>query len=132
MGRALALAVVATVVVGCAASSQVDPSGAAGGGVAGTSGAGTSGGAGSGAAGTTACVMPPVVKVTWLLSRDTTGPEITCEQAGGATIQLFMNTTRSEFACGAKWECRAASWPARTHPACCSLARKARCSRRGT
>jgi hypothetical protein len=124
----LALAAVAAFVSvtasGCAAGS-VDPmpgtagSGGQTAGVAGASGtsgtagasgtsggSGTTGGAGTsgtaGAGGSTACVMPPVAKMAWSIGYDATSPEITCAQAGAATVQLLMNSTPTQFPCSAK------------------------------
>jgi hypothetical protein len=101
------LAVLAATVVGCAAAGNVDPSGA-GGGAAGSAGsssgsAGVSGGAGTspGTAGSS-CVAPAVANVAWTIGADATSPEITCDQAGAATVQLLMNSIRTEFTCSAK------------------------------
>jgi hypothetical protein len=109
VSRGFALAVVTTVVVGCAAG-RADPPGPGsagqGAGTAGSSGTGgaTAGTGASGSTGTagTACVTPPVVKTAWSIGRDATSPEISCATAGAATVQLFMNTTRTEFSCDSK------------------------------
>jgi hypothetical protein len=105
VSRGFALWVIGTVVVGCAAG-QADPPGpgnagstAGGSGLAGASG--TTGGTGPGTAGSS-CVTPPVVTTSWTIGRDATSPEITCAQAGAATVQLFMNAMRTSFSCDAK------------------------------
>jgi hypothetical protein len=80
-----------------------------GGGAAGvTAAAGTAGGqagtnatgvAGTGAAG--ACANGPGIKVGWTLGRDATGMGLTCAQAGVVRIDVFVDSTRHEFQCGA-------------------------------
>jgi hypothetical protein len=106
VSRGFALAGIVTVVVGCAAG-NADPPGPGNAGSGGGSGvAGTSGmtGGGPGTAGTAPCQTPPVVTTSWTIGQkaDGTGPEISCATAGAATVQLFMNTVRSQFSCDAK------------------------------
>jgi hypothetical protein len=49
-----------------------------------------------------ACVTPPVVMTAWTIGSSASSPEISCAQAGAATVQLFMNAVRTEFTCDAK------------------------------
>jgi hypothetical protein len=116
------MGVIAVVVLGCAKGDVGDVMRSGNAGSGGTSATGTAGSAGTttgtagsmgggggtgvagtgGAAGTTACVMPPTAHMAWTIGRDATGAEVPCDQAGAATVQLLMNSIRSEFTCGAK------------------------------
>jgi hypothetical protein len=116
--------VIAMVVLGCAKSDDrpIVPTGTAGGsagastpgtaggagtlaGTAGNTGGGGGSGAGAGAggmAGATTCTMPPTAHIAWTVGRDANGAEVPCDQAGAGTVQLLMNSIRSEFQCAAK------------------------------
>ncbi len=97
-------AVVAAAVAGCVAngSGQGGDAGGGGGSVVMMMTAGTNGGtAGSGTAGSGACTTPPTARLTWTLSFSNNGPTVSCAQAGGTTLQVFMNETKTVFSCDA-------------------------------
>jgi len=97
----------AVVVAGCTASGA-GPDGGGGGsagsivmtGVAGTGGVTGTGAAGAGGG---ACPTPPTAHMSWQLSTGNgNGPFVSCAQAGVATLEVFMNSTLSEFTCTAQ------------------------------
>jgi hypothetical protein len=98
-------AVVAAAVAGCVASGsgQGGDAGGGGGSVVMMMTAGTNGGtAGGGAAGSGACTTPPTARLTWTLSFSNNGPTVSCAQAGGTMMTLFMNSVSTQFTCGAQ------------------------------
>jgi hypothetical protein len=106
-GLAVAAAVALAGVGACAPGGQSQPlsTGGAGAGASGTAGtgsagatAGVTGASGSGAG----CVAPPVVHLTWIVVVPPDGAEISCADAGASTVQLLMDTTRTEFKCSDK------------------------------
>jgi hypothetical protein len=58
------------------------------------------GGAGGAGGGAGACATPLTERVEWSIGRDATGAMVTCEQAAAAKVDVLMNSTRFEFACG--------------------------------
>ena len=103
ISRGFPLAVIVTVVVGCAAG-NADPPGPGTAGQGGPGTAGTTGAAGVGAAGTGGaggCVAPPVVQVSWSLmtGASTSSPKVSCAQANVKYIQFFLDTKSTKFDC---------------------------------
>jgi hypothetical protein len=100
-----AVLIAAAVVAGCAGGDAAPTGGAGAGGTqaAGGAGSGDGGGGGAGAGGEAgACATPPAAHMTWTVGHDAMGAEVSCEEAGAATVQMFMNATRFEFPCAAK------------------------------
>jgi hypothetical protein len=97
-------AVFVVAVAGCVASGA-GQGGDAGGGAGsvmmmpGGSGGGT---AGSGSAGSGACTSPPTARLAWTIGYSGTGPAVSCAQAAATTLQLFMNSTPTQFTCNAQ------------------------------
>ncbi|HTA18351.1 MAG TPA: hypothetical protein VK989_03615, partial [Polyangia bacterium] len=97
-------AVVAAAVAGCVANGSGQGGDAGGGGAGGSvvmMTAGTSGG-GAGVAGSGACTTPPTARLAWTIGYSGTGPAVSCAQANATTLQLFMNSTVTQFTCDAQ------------------------------
>jgi hypothetical protein len=85
---------------GCVPPAGEDTGSAGFGGTTGVTGqAGTAAAGGSGAAGTGACATPGM-KIGWSMGRDSLGTGLSCAEAGAATVDVFMDSTRYPFPCG--------------------------------
>jgi hypothetical protein len=93
--RGFALAVMVTVVVGCAAGQAGPPNSGTGG--SSTGGSTGTAGAASGTGGSAGCASPPIVELSWTLMSGSS--KVTCDQANVKYVEFFMDTAHTQFNC---------------------------------